>query len=479
MLIGQGYSKKKLKEKIKDRNAKIAEILGILEEKGKDKNWLIQEIRKHKIKVPVKALTNSFEILRRCPDRFVSNLYHVLIDDELEDVSDIRTLTRTFHWFFTDIVGSANPAVLTKDQARKVWALNQLIGRTETFKQWDPKLDVMTITGDGMVIGFSDSPEKPIRLAIELHKIISKYNESKSVKNRVYVRVGIDTGPVYFIKDLTGKENFWGPGIILARRVMDMARSMQILTSSRTAEDVRRLSHEHKSTLHDCGEYKIKHGEKLHVYNIYGDGWGNRNCPDGKFDEKNQQTRGNPGKFLFPRVDLNLAVTDSKTMMTHHTWLWNVVNVTSVETDQVSYLLDGDVPKDFENLNVSIKDEKNKKLKVMRLGINKPLQKQFIVKLPNPVKPQQKRRFLKLEYDWEEPERKYMYQLATDCNKFSFSLTVPKTLLIKPGIFKVDMATKERMYASPPPDIKYHKNATEIIWKASNLKAYESYEFQW
>ena len=422
---------------------------------------------------------NSFEILNRSPDFFINHVYTILKYDEIENVGNVNSLTRTFHWFFTDIVGSANPLILTRDQARKVWALNELIGKTNTFRMWDPKHDVMTITGDGMVIGFNDSLEKPVLLAKELHQIISKYNKQKNVKQRLAVRIGIDTGPVYFIKDLSGKDNFWGPGIILARRVMDLARPMQILTSSRTAEDVRRLSNEHKSTLHDCGEYKIKHGEKLKIYNIYGEGWGNKTCPEGKFDEKIEQAKGNPSKFLFPKVDLKLTVTDPKTLMTHHTWLWNVVNVTSVENDQVSYVIDGDIPKDFEDLNVSIKDEKNKKLKGIHLRTNKPLQKQFIVKLKNPIKPQQRRRFLKLEYDWEEPDKKYMYQLATDCAKFSFSLKVPKTLLIKPGIFKVDMATKERMYASPAPDIKYHKNATEILWNASNLKAYESYEFQW
>jgi hypothetical protein len=191
----------------------IAEILGLLEETNRGKDWILKQIKKHKIKAVTKSSMNSFEMLRVCPSEFIERLYRNLRNEDVEDFEiDIKTLTRTYHWFFTDIVGSANPTILTKDQARKVWALNQLIGRTETFNQRNPKSDVMTITGDGMVIGFADSPEKPLRLAIELQKIISKYNHEKSANHKLNVRIGIDTGPVYFIKDLTGKENFWGPG---------------------------------------------------------------------------------------------------------------------------------------------------------------------------------------------------------------------------------------------------------------------------
>src|SRR5207244_6606333 len=114
-------------------------------------------------------------------------------------IKDIKTLTRAYHWFYTDNIGSANPTILTKDQAKKVWALNNLVARTETFKQWNAKLDVMSITGDGMVIGFADSPEKPLRLAIELQRIISGYNELCKGKDKISIRIGIDTGPVYII----------------------------------------------------------------------------------------------------------------------------------------------------------------------------------------------------------------------------------------------------------------------------------------
>src|SRR5438309_6536749 len=150
------------------RMSKIGEILGLLHETHKGKDWLLQQIKKQKLKISIKRSWNVFEILRVCPDSFLSYLVTIL-KDPFDPSVPIPVLTRSYHWFYTDIVGSADPSVLTKDQARNVWVLNELVGRTDTFKERNPKSDVMTITGDGMVIGFSDSHEKPLHLAIELH----------------------------------------------------------------------------------------------------------------------------------------------------------------------------------------------------------------------------------------------------------------------------------------------------------------------
>lgn len=129
--------------------AKIAEILGLLSERQKGREWIIQEIKKRKLKIPTKSTMNVYDILKTCKADIILELLRALKNEDFDLSFKIPVQTRTFHWFYTDIVGSSHPTVLTRDQARKVWALNELIGRTETFKQRDPKYDVMTITGDG------------------------------------------------------------------------------------------------------------------------------------------------------------------------------------------------------------------------------------------------------------------------------------------------------------------------------------------
>jgi len=453
---------------------KIAKILGLIHETHKSKEWLIQQIKRNKIKLPVKPTMNSFEILNLCPDGFLSHLLRVL-NDPFDPSVEIPILTRSYNWFFTDIVGAANPAILAKDQARKVWVLNELVGRTETFKQRNPKLDVMTITGDGMVIGFYDTPEKPLRLAIELQKLLSRYNQSTKGKDKLTIRIGIESGPVYFVKDLTGKDNFWGPGIIKARRIMDLARPMQILTSAKIYEDVGKLAPENKGLMHNIGKYKIKHNEEILIYNVYKDGIGNKLPPP--HSSSKLLPPDVTAQFLFPRIEIKLDVTDPKTMLTHHTWLWKLINNTEVPKDLVSYMLDGDQPREFSDLNIRVKDGKNKKLGIT-LNENKPQHKAFVVKLNKPIKPN-KLGILKLEYDWEETERKYFYRVASYCKKFSYSMTIPKDIEVKPRILKVDPATGFKDFASLPANIKYFRNRTEISWQTSNLEAHDSYQFEW
>jgi len=474
--LGSSYAKEK------DNLATIAEILGLLEERGKSKEWIFQEIKKHRLKPPVKQTMNRFEILKACPNGFISHLLRVLKSDGFEDFEEIKTLTKTYHWFYTDIVASSDPSIPTTEQAHKIIVLNELISRTDTFKQRDAASTVIFPTGDGMNIGFSDSPEKPLRIAIELHKLISRYNESRKSKDKLYVRVGIDTGPVYILKDLNGQDNVWGPGIIMARRVMDLGGPMQVFASARIANDIRKLSPEYKEIMHPIGDYAIKHGEQLLIYNIYGEGFGNKNFPRrGKVQKSKaaEQDLKNVNTFLFRNVEVKLDVTEPKTMMTHHTWLWNVVNITKEPKEQVFYYLDGDAPKDFPDMNVTIKDEDNNELDIISVNVNKPYHKEFIVKLHKPLKPNQKGRLLKMEYDWEEPDRNFFYKFSSECKKFRYLFTIPKEIELKNRILKVDPETGYKTLATPAANIKYLTNKTEISWQTSNLHAYDAYRFEW
>jgi len=462
---------------------KVAEILALLEEAQKTKEWIFQQIKRKHLKLPVKHSMNSFQILNLCPGDFISELLDTLKAKDIDDIGDINSFTKTYHWFFTDIVAGSNPTIPSKEQARKIVVLNELIERTETFKRRNPDSTVILPTGDGMAIGFSDSPEYPLRLSIQLHKLLDKYNKSQRGKEKVLLRIGIDIGPVYVIKDLNGQDNVWGPGIILTRRVMDLAGDMNIFASARFADDVRTLSPEYKEIMHPIGDYSIKHGEQLHLYNIYGEGFGNKLFPrKAKILEKKETFEDQlktKTAFIFNEIDVILEVKDPKTMMTHHTWVWNLINVSNEPRDEIFYYLDGDVPKDFPDMNVKVTDDEGNELDIMALSENKPTHKEFNVKMKKPIKPKQRKRFIKIEYDWEEPERNFFYKLPTDCKKFSYKFTIPKGADVKNRVLKVDTELGYKWVADPAPTIKYLKEGTTINWEGKNLKAFDAYKFEW
>lgn len=466
----------------------VAKILGLLEEKSKNKDWLLEELKYFKEKLSVSTTSNSFEILRHCPEKTLRKI-HSLLEDDFLGIEEIRTQTKTLHWFFTDIVGSSDPKIPVKSQIRKINVLQNCLQNTEVFKKIaedfkkHERKAVILPTGDGMSIGFEDSPEIPLHLAMQLHRLLNKYNKSKTKTDKIYVRIGIDTGPVYFIKDVMGNDTVWGPGIILSRRLMDLCGPNQIFTSKKVGDDLRRLSPEYSAIFHPIGDYIVKHGEQHLIYNVYGKDFGNKIAPKkGKVIIKPQEdVFANPVKFEFNSVEVKLDVLD-ETMMTHHTWIWDVKNITKEPLSQVYYDVGGDVPKDFADLNVSIRDENNNKLEIISLDVNKPHEKKFNVKLAKPIKKNQKGRLI-LEYDWEEPERVFEYLFSSKCKKFRYLFTIPKSIPIKNMILEVVPGLEVmKKRVEPPPTITYLKDKTKIVWETADkqiINRFSAYEFKW
>ena len=99
--------------------------------------------------------------------------------------------------------------------------------------------------------------------------------------------------------------------------------------------------------------------------------------------------------------------------------------------------------------------------------------------MKKPIKPRQRKRYLKLEYDWEEPERNFFYKLPTDCKKFTYQFSIPKGIDVKSRILKVDTELGYKWVAEPAPVIKYLPEGTTITWTGTDLKAFDAYKFEW
>jgi len=446
-------------------------------QRGKD--WLLKEIAKHNLKLPQKTLLNSFEILNHCPAPFVANLYRALRGDNVEGYEEVQSLAKTYHWLFTDIVGGANPTTPTKEQVRKIVVLNELMKRTETFRNRDVSSTVILPVGDGVAVGFSDSAEKPLHLAMELHKALYRYNESTAM-DKISIRIGIDMGPVYFVKDLNGKDNVWGPGIILTRRVMDLCGTMNIFASERIAKELLPLSPEYARLLHKIGKFEIKHGEELLIYNIYGRGFGNITFPRKKkiLTPSEGEEIVAKNNYIFNEYSLKLEVTNPKTWSVHHTLIWDVVNISKKDMTEIFYFIDGDIPKEFGDMNVSIKDNKSNQLVITAVNENKPYHKAFNVQLNNPI-PSKKERVITMEYDWEEPLRMYFFRSPAKCTKFSYSFLAPKEFKFQTKIQEVDAVSGSKIEVLQPPVVGSDGNKTLVTWSKNDLAEGESYEFNW
>ncbi len=171
---------------------------------------------------------------------------------------------------FVDIVGYSK--LVTHEQRRLLDVLNQIVREAEHFRSAEAKSRLITMpTGDGMALVFYNTPEAPVECALEISNAASEHPELK-------LRMGIHSGPVSGVVDVSGRSNIAGAGINIAQRVMDCGDAGHVLISKHMAEDLEQYGH-WKRNLHDLGECEVKHGVRVSVVNLYTEDLGNPEVP--------------------------------------------------------------------------------------------------------------------------------------------------------------------------------------------------------
>jgi len=175
------------------------------------------------------------------------------------------------HVLFIDVVGYSKLSI--NEQHAAVDQLTQIVRRTEEFQKADASERLIKIsTGDGMALVFYTSPEAPVRCAMELSRALKDHL-------RLHLRMGVHSGPVSGVIDVTGRTNLAGAGLNLAQRVMNCGDAGHILLSKHVAEDLAEYD-EWRPLLHDLGECEVKHGARLSVVNLYTEEFGNPALPE-------------------------------------------------------------------------------------------------------------------------------------------------------------------------------------------------------
>ena len=121
-------------------------------------------------------------------------------------------------------------------------------------------------TGDGAAIAYMGSPEDALFMALNIRDSIMKNNESG--QSLMYVRFGINLGPVRVVKDINGRPNIIGDGINVAQRIMSFAQPNQILVSRSYYEITSRLTQEISQMFDYSGVKHDKHVRDHEVYSV-------------------------------------------------------------------------------------------------------------------------------------------------------------------------------------------------------------------
>ncbi len=193
------------------------------------------------------------------------------------------------HVLFIDIVGYSK--LLIEEQKERLNQLTAIVLATAQVREATDEQLVRLPTGDGMALVFHHSAEEPARCALEIAEALRKHPE-------LPVRMGIHSGPVSEVTDVSGRSNIAGAGINMAQRVMDCGDAGHILLSQHVADDLVQYR-QWAPRLHDLGECEVKHSVRLRVFNLYSGALGNAQTPQ-KF-KKAQTAEIKPEKRK-PRV---------------------------------------------------------------------------------------------------------------------------------------------------------------------------------
>ncbi len=370
--------------------------------------------------------------------------------------------------FFVDIVGLSDPDLSTTTQVKKINVLNRCISECGAFKNTPKDLMLMLSTGDGCCIGFLQGPEFPLKLAVELQRKLNKYNVAKIPSEIVQVRIGLHAGNCFIVNDLYDNKNIWGPGIILARRVMDFGDDAHILLSPKLAEELRELSDEYKKIIKPVHDFEIKHGTTMLIYSAYdGKSFGNAKHPSkgeifrsrlGEESLKVQKTT------LYPSLEITMQIVDPKTMLVHHKRKYELANISDKPIFNVLHGVATDVEiYSINDLNLKIYDEKNNDLIISSVNVDKPQTKEFTTMFTKPILKGEQGRGYTIEYDLEEPKRYFTNAFLIDCNKLILVIEYPDDPEIKePILYDIIQETEKQTVSDTKPKIEKIETGTRM-----------------
>ena len=387
------------------------------------------------------------------------------------------------HFFYVDVVGLSDPNMSTKTQIKKIEVLNKSVRECQVFNS-TPKDSMLVLpSGDGMSIGFLQGPELPLKLAIQLQQKLAAYNKSKIPSEIIQVRIGLHSGNVFVVNDVQNNKNIWGPGIILARRVMDFGDEGHILLTPRLAEDLRELSDEYKMMIKPVHDFIIKHNQTMLVYSAYGKGFGNPKHPT-----KGTSLRSKMGEeflklqktTLYPFLEVVLTIKDPKKMLVHHKRIYEIKNKSNEPIKTVLHGIASDIEKNsLTDLKVRVYDENNRDLRISSISVDTPTQKEFTTDFNTPIMKNEDGRYYILEYEVEEPERYFENAFLIDCSKFVLKINYPNRSGIKPTVFEINQETEEKTLSKVQPTMRKDYDVYVSRWARNNIVKGQTFRIEW
>ena len=158
-------------------------------------------------------------------------------------------------------------------------------------------------------------------------------------------------------------------------------------------------------------------------------------------------------KWIMKHAEARFVITDAKSMMVHHTIVWNIVVLASDPWTMYDFTPASVIPRKSSEINLLVREESSDgrvlaQPRTTDMSCGNLLQKSFLIELGEPLMPGDESRTLYIEYDWEEPDRYYQYGFGLPYKRFKFALTSPPELHVEPTVYRIDNASGEKIKES-------------------------------
>ena len=175
---------------------------------------------------------------------------------------------------FVDIVGYSKKSV--SDQITMKDRFTSLL--SESLHGISLEQRIILDTGDGAALSFIGDPEDALFVGMNIRDLLKRQapdaapptDDSTSSGIDLFLRIGINLGPIKLVRDINGQPNIVGDGINVAQRIMSFASPGQVVVSRSFFDVVSVISDEYAQLFKYEGSRTDKHVREHEIY-VVGD----------------------------------------------------------------------------------------------------------------------------------------------------------------------------------------------------------------
>ncbi|MBC7624496.1 MAG: adenylate/guanylate cyclase domain-containing protein [Aeromicrobium sp.] len=171
---------------------------------------------------------------------------------------------------FVDIVGYSKKSV-----SEQITMKNLFTGLlSDSLKDIAADQRIILDTGDGAALSFLGDPEDALSVGMNMRDLLRKASpnapepaeDATSTGSDLFLRIGINLGPIKLVRDFNGQPNIVGDGINVAQRIMSFARPGQVVVSRSYYNVVSVVSEEYAQLFRYEGSRTDKHVREHEIY---------------------------------------------------------------------------------------------------------------------------------------------------------------------------------------------------------------------